>query len=1156
MAGVWTCPNRHRWQPAGGSTFATDTAPACPQCGRPGSPLDPAATLDPDPGPPAPPAVAVRVPGYEFLGEIGRGAMGVVYKAREQRLNRVVALKMILAGGHASAKDLARFRLEAEAVAALQHPHIVQIYAVGEAGGLPYCTLEYVVGGTLAEHAGGRPLPPRRAAELIATLARAVQYAHERHVVHRDLKPANVLLAEDGMPKIADFGLAKRFGSASGPTQTGAILGTPSYMAPEQAGDGKRVGPPADVYALGAILYELLTGRPPFRAATPLDTMMQVVSEEPPPPRRLDPHLPRDLETICLKCLQKDPRRRYASAGELGEDLGRWLGGEPIRARPQSWGERLVRGARRNRAWLTAAGSAVLTVLLIALLRPAPRPDSPALPPAPVPVAAPDMPELLVRVTTPAGPRSGPGWLTREKGRVMTSSTVLGEPSAAGRWAMPIEVVWRPGRPGERTFPAEVVEVNRDMRYAVLRLRGDDLPEPAAGALGAATLARVQRAVVFLRVAAAGDTTYGSGWVAERQGADGFVLTNAHVVGMKEAANPPPERIEVFVEAGTPLERAWEGRLLALDRDMDLAVIRVRGEDLPDPLPVTPSSGLRDSQKAYLLGFPDTRLGYAPDHESHRKQQLESLPRNLRTTPKIRQLTVAGRIPNRDGNITLIQLAGVSESTKSGGPVLDGDGNVTAVLMAYSLASNMQFAIPSEYVMRLFDGRVLGVMPGQGVRSDQEVVQPLTVQVVDPLRRVSRLRADVWAGPRPDIGAGQRPVRPASERRPDPLPGDGRRAVLEFPEDPGKPMLLGGDRFASGTVRLPPLKDNQVYWFQPRYVGPDGRERWGEAMVIEMGRYPVDQKPARLALRWAAGHDPDEVRRAVIRTRLVWHLTVPVAAYAGAAETDLEAAFTERTLSAGDDGATRLRLEYTGVRLPRIDPDTLFRKKLRDVAAAVQALRANVTVTPDGRYRPGAPDFAGVPPAAQPVLRQFHEQIIGSLEAATPPLPGGRAAPGQAWQYDTDFTLVLDTLTQTVRTRMTARYIGTRARDGREEAVIELRGLVAGPAEAVTGAKGGAAPGRASGTVRGAAVVDLATGQVTLARVESDMTVTALLHLRNPTTNQEATQAVQLSVYLDAVLRRGLGREPPPTADAADVLPNQRVTVSPVVGPLVGPLAR
>src|SRR5262249_15260892 len=288
-----------------------------------------------------PPGDLPRVPGYEVEAVLGRGGMGVVYKARHLALKRTVALKM-LAAGHPHPGEWARFRAEAEAVARLQHPNIVQIHEIGEAAGRPFFALEYVAGGSLAERLAGQPLPPRDAARLVAALAEAMHMAHSRNLVHRDLKPGNVLLAGEAdtpvgqcQPKVTDFGLVRQLDADSGQTVDGVVMGTPSYMAPEQAeGRARSAGPAADVYALGAILYECLTGRPPFEGATPLETLEQVRSREPAAPSSLNRQVPRDLETICLKCLHKSPERRYSSARELADDLGRFVRGEPVAARP------------------------------------------------------------------------------------------------------------------------------------------------------------------------------------------------------------------------------------------------------------------------------------------------------------------------------------------------------------------------------------------------------------------------------------------------------------------------------------------------------------------------------------------------------------------------------------------------------------------------------------------------------------------------------------------------------------------------------------------------------------------------------------------------------------------------------------------------------
>jgi tetratricopeptide (TPR) repeat protein len=308
-----------------------------------------------------------ELPGYECLSELGRGGMGIVYRAWHKELSRHVALKMVHAGAQAAAPVLARFRVEAEAVARLAHPNIVQIYDIGQHLGSPFMVLELVEGRNLAQRTAGTPQLARWSAELVETLARAIQAAHQQGVVHRDLTPSNILVAADGTPKITDFGLAKLvIGGGELRTQTGDLLGTPSYMAPEQASSRQAaIGPATDVYALGAILYELLCGRPPFKGESPLETLRQVIANPPVAPSRLRPELPRDLETICLKCLRKEPPQRYADALALALDLRRYLDGRPILARPSSMVERAWRWCKRNRA--VAALLALVIGLCVAL---------------------------------------------------------------------------------------------------------------------------------------------------------------------------------------------------------------------------------------------------------------------------------------------------------------------------------------------------------------------------------------------------------------------------------------------------------------------------------------------------------------------------------------------------------------------------------------------------------------------------------------------------------------------------------------------------------------------------------------------------------------------------------------------------------------------
>jgi WD40 repeat protein len=403
MATFQTCSRGHQWEASTEKDSAGGGGPAaCPVCkeltktvslppsrprevsdfestnpeGAPAGPGGAANSATPlvraarSPAPPEAPAVA----GYEVLGVLGRGAMGVVYLARDEQLKRLVALKMVLAGAHAGGHERERFRVEAEAVARLAHPNIVQIYDIGEQDGRPYCALEYIDGGTLAARVKDAPLPAAEAARVVETLAAAMHAAHLKGIVHRDLKPGNVLLAggrdlppSQCVPKIADFGLAKLLGDDTGQTRTGSVMGTPSYMAPEQAaGRNREVGPPADIYALGAVLYDLVTGRPPFKAESVMDTLQQVLSLEPAPPRRLNPKVPRDLETICLKCLEKELGRRYASAGDLADELRRFLAGEPIKARPLGALGRGVKWAKRRPALaaMTAAACAAAVAAL------------------------------------------------------------------------------------------------------------------------------------------------------------------------------------------------------------------------------------------------------------------------------------------------------------------------------------------------------------------------------------------------------------------------------------------------------------------------------------------------------------------------------------------------------------------------------------------------------------------------------------------------------------------------------------------------------------------------------------------------------------------------------------------------------------------------
>ncbi|HTL56275.1 MAG TPA: protein kinase [Candidatus Limnocylindrales bacterium] len=363
----------HQLCPRCGSAFIRASGGVCARCLLETALSEPDAALLPSPSE----EIQIdgdsslgRVSRYELLEEIAHGGMGIVYRARDTALNRVVALKLMLAGQFAGAREVKRFRAEAEAAARLDHPNIVPIYEVGEQDGRPFFSMKFMDGGTLTERlsTGGSPIDLRQAAVLLAKIARAVHHAHQRAVLHRDLKPGNILLDQQGEPHVSDFGLAKCLDSTDGFTMTGAMLGSPSYMSPEQAaGHADQLTTASDIYSLGALFYQLLTGRPPFEAATPLATLEKVVRQEPRLPRTLRPGLDPDLETICLKCLEKEPARRFGSAEALAEDLERWLRHEPILARPAGALDRITKWTQRNpgtAALVTLSSLAVLGLLV------------------------------------------------------------------------------------------------------------------------------------------------------------------------------------------------------------------------------------------------------------------------------------------------------------------------------------------------------------------------------------------------------------------------------------------------------------------------------------------------------------------------------------------------------------------------------------------------------------------------------------------------------------------------------------------------------------------------------------------------------------------------------------------------------------------------
>jgi hypothetical protein len=1032
MSSVWTCDHNHRWSlPADAATL--DGPPDCPECGGPGVLISGDETLPPADEPlPVPTLADVHVPGYTLLAELGRGAMGVVYRAREEKLGRPVALKMILAGGHASAGDRARFKREAEAVAALRHANIVQIYSVGEAGGLPYCALEYIEGGNLADHSGGKPLPPERGAALVEQLARAVHFAHERNIVHRDLKPANVLLAEDGTPKVADFGLAKKLGSATGPTATGAVLGTPAYMAPEQAGgEGKEVGPAADTYALGAILYDLLTGRPPFKAATPLDTILQVVSTEPVPPRTVNPKVPRDLETITLKCLRKEPGKRYASASDLADDLGRWQAGEPVTARPLSRSERLWRGLKRQRAWLIAGGFAAIALLLATMLA-----------------------GIAV-------------WLSGKQSAEM------------------------PTRPDNLTpLPVEV-------------------PKPGPTVVTAATLEQAKEAVVAVRSTRAGGATFfGSGFLAVEPG---IVVTALSVLGMDHPLAPPPERIEVTPMPGTPESRCCDARLLSVDRTENLACLQISTVGLPPPFAIGRSADIREGQKLYTAGVPPLAHTMTPTEPAVRDA--------IRITPG----TVAGRIFSANGSVKYLQYEGGDRWL--GSAVFTADGRLVGALGASVADSKMRFAIPAESVSSLLRERVQSIRLGQAVVAEKGSRLPITARVADPLNRLWKLSLDVSTG-----DANWR--RWNADGEPKGLVGEFGRQTFSLTPSPNDRAGPGEDRDFVGEADLPPLPPGKVYWLQPHFrvsrggqVG--GPDTLGDAMSLPEAGPPVERSPVRLTLK--PGAWPTPKLRLDLSVRRVMSF-----GKGGGEERGEEASFAETTSQVDPGEEADLRWRFQSYHLgdyyctPR-------RRQIETAMNSVIGYTVPVRLARDGGIKTLLfPDFAEVPVGGRTEIADLTRGLIEALRLVNPPFADRELQPGATWTAESEFDFASGKSASKRTLHFTYTYSGLRDRAGRREAIIEVGGTLAPTAEKD-------AAGSVIARTTGAYAVDVQTGQVRMARVESDV----ILEMELPGPAGGAPAKTKIGLFLEIRFQRGLSDGPP--IPLVMPLPNGRIEFRPLV---------
>ena len=562
-------------------------------------------------------------------------------------------------------------------------------------------------------------------------------------------------------------------------------------------------------------------------------------------------------------------------------------------------------------------------------------------------------------------------------------------------------------------------------------------------------VAKVQKSAVMFTVTGVDHSGYGSGWIAERHGDEAYIITNAHVMLMKEAANPPPEKILVTLDVGTPKERSIDGKLLALDREEDLAVVRIKGKDLPPALPIAPSFDLVESQRLLTLGFP------------HGRNLEGEMGGGIKTTLKTRNTYVTGRIPNEDGSIKFIQVEGGVDGGNSGGAVVDTNGNVVAIVDAELRGTNMKFVIPSEYAVHLLLGRILKVMPGQAISSGPTSRLPLAALIADPLKRLRRVEADIFVGRKPDTAKGETTFRPASDGEPAKLDGDGPASTVQLEYDPNQRLPLGEPYKASGEAVLPPVGPNEVYWFRPHYFTADGKQRWAEAVVMEMGRYPVDARPAHLAIQHKVTTNAKDARRVEISTRQV--SSFESEGGGGGGDQQLLANLLEKTIDVKKDtGDARVRIQYQDIHLPDATKDSFYRKQLRGVLESIKFLRGEFTVTKDGEFKSPHTDWAEVPMSLRhPILRQFNEQIITALEDQSLVLPNKDVQPGDTWTQEIHYILPLDRSVQNAPFRITCKYLGSRVRDGREEAVIEMDGRIVtnvGPGGSQGGGRAGGRP--------------------------------------------------------------------------------------------------
>jgi predicted Zn finger-like uncharacterized protein len=994
----------------------------------------------------------IFMPRYQLRSVLGAGGMGAVYRAVDTVLGREVALKVIHPD-KLSPLLRKRFEAEARAVAHLDHPHIVRLFDVGQhlpADSGPqthYLALEFVEGGSLSTHLRKKPMSPVEAARLVRLLARAMQHAHERGIAHRDLKPDNILMAAPmsepalncslGCPKITDFGLAREVEAERRLTQTGAVMGTPEYMSPEQAEGSPDTGQPADVWALGVILYRLLAGKLPFDSPTMVDLLFRVCKEAPESLRSICPDVPKKLERICLQCLEKKPAKRPTMkdlAGLLEEFLAQPTGPsesatirkEPgsnrsgqVRSEPAEHGASSARSAVRKKdddklarrlrkrtggmpwGWLVCAALGLILfvgAVVGGLWYITQKVDDTGAPPLPT--------------TKQPGPQ------------VPTLEGKDGEPHEVPKDKFPPA-----GFPPPFSAPSEdrtVAVVNPILRDAS-KIEKDPKP-PADGTLTAEAKVAGKSGTVFIKVARNdGGGGSGSGFFASTD-APNIVITNAHVVGMLEADSDQPTSIDVHVHSGQRDEKTYKGRVVGVDRDNDLAVIDIGVKTgLPSPLKVKPADSLSELDKVFVFGFP---LG-------------EELGKEI----TVRDTTVSS-FRKRNGVLDRIQIKGGMDPGNSGGPVLDSSGHVIGVSVAGYVGREICFAIPGSRVQSLLHGQVRRIGIGQPIQKGLNITAPARIEVLDPLRRIKEIAVEVWTGKAPPA---KTPSRPASTAAPAPQPGDSprQRFVLHLQDD-----------VARGEVELPALSAGEVYWVQPMWVRKTGETLWGSASVFKATE-PVVPKKVELIARSLALES--ETRRRVLLS-VINRVYDDDREMEGVSNT-ITTRFSERVMSASP-AEVMLSVFYEGVARSRrwyqkVQPDT----SLETLRSNLNIMKAKVQLDAKGNQTKSQ-FVAARTVAGESDMHPFHESVKSAMDLAYLPLPNKSVTSSDSWKTTRTVTLGEGSSTMGRRgtLELTCTCLGTRSKAGREEAVVGLTGRIGNAGT----------PGKAYGQM----IVDVETGTI------------------------------------------------------------------------------